>query len=164
MKNKKYVLGAIALMAVFVLMGDTVTVTGIGRSTSTVTNTYDANTSDTVKWARENGVVGLAFGISVTDSVQIKNVIVKRVVDGRIVTIPAVAVADTIAGAAVSGTVPAGADSAADAASFVHAITMTPYADEYWVIVKYDADGAHTYKNAVDTNTVKYEFIKQFSK
>jgi len=163
MKNKILIVAGIVLLSL-AFMGAIVTTTGIGQSISLGSSTYSASITDTVKWSRENGVVGLAFGISVTDSSQIKNIIVKRVVNGRIVTIPAVAVADTLAGAAVSGTVPAGADSSADAASFVHAVTMTPYVDEYWFLVKYDADAGHTYKNAVDTATARYEVIKQFSK
>jgi hypothetical protein len=160
MKNKILVVGLITLLSLS-FMGAIVTVTGIGNAISIGTGTYAQGQVDTVKWYREKGVVGAAFGISVTDSSNIQNIIVKRVVNGKIVSMPATAVADTIAGAAASGVVPVSADSSADAASYVHTFTLTPYADEYWFFVKY-ATGV-TYQNAVDTATVRYEIIKQYN-
>jgi len=162
MKNKYLVAGIFAVFAIG-LIAATGSFTGIGLSSSkavTSTGTYSQGGADTITWAREKGVVGLSLGIIVSDSSNIQNIVVQRLVGGRKVG-NAVAVADTIAGAAVAGVVPVSADSSADAASFVHAVTMTPYAESYRFIVKY-ATGV-TYKNAVDTNTVQYRLIKQYS-
>lgn len=142
-----------------------VTVTGIGAAKSTGTKVYEQGGIDTVKWAREAGVVGASISILTSDTANIQNVIVKRVVGNKVVS-NAVAVADTLAGAAVSGTVPVSAESSATAASWVHTFTMTPYAEEYWIIVKY-ATGV-TYKNGSGGNdstfTATYGINKQYSK
>lgn len=162
MKNKSLVAAVLAIVAI-ALMAATGTFTGIDRATSvavTSTGTYSQGGIDTIKWAREKGVAALALGIYVTDSSNIQNIVVKRVVQNKIVG-NAVAVADTIAGAASSGVVPVSADSSADAASFVHAVTLAPFAEEYWFFVKY-ATGV-TYKNAFDTNYVTYKLIKQYN-
>lgn len=159
--KSKFVIIAIVVVLSLASLGAVLTTTGIGQSYSTTnTGTYADAQVDTVKWAREKGVVGASLSIQVTDSCNIRHIRVKRVVANKIVG-NAVVVADTIAGAAVAGVVPASADSSADAASFVHTFTLTPYAEEYWFFVTY-ATGV-TYKNAVDTNNVVYKIQKQYS-
>lgn len=163
MKNK-FLVALVGIVLTFALVAATVSVSGIGKATSTVTTTYGQGDVDTVKWAREKGVVGASFSVSSSDTVNIQSIIIKRVVNGAIVG-NAVAVADTIAGAAVAGTVPVSAESSATLKTFVHAVTLTPYAEEYWFIVKY-ATGV-TFKNGsggfANSYLAKYRVHKQFS-
>lgn len=165
MKKSKVFEGLIlALVAFGLIAAGSVSVTGIGKTVSTVTSVYGEAEIDTVKWNREKGVVGAAFSVTSSDTVNIQNIIVKRVVGGAIVG-NAVVVADTLAGAAVSGTVPVSAESSATAKSFVHTFTLTPYADAYWFIVKY-ANGV-TYQNGTGANDstfiATYKIHKQYS-
>lgn len=165
MKKNKYVGIILAVLAVGLIAAGSVSVIGIGKTVSVTTSVYEQGGIDTVKWNREKGVQGAAFSVTGDDTINIQNIIVKRVVGGAVVG-NAVVVADTIAGAAVSGTVPVSAESSATAGkSFVHTFTLTPYADSYWFIVKY-ATGV-TYKNGSGTNdstfVATYKIHKQFT-
>jgi len=164
MKKNKYVGLVLAILAIGLIAAGSVSVIGIGKTVSTVTSVYGQGEVDTVKWNREKGVVGAAFSVTSSDTVNIQSIIVKRVVGGAVVG-NAVVVADTIAGAAVSGTVPVSAESSSTAKSFVHSFTLTPYADSYWFIVKY-ATGV-TYKNGSGANDstfiATYKIHKQYS-
>lgn len=171
MKNKSKMYKGMVFLVLFsfvALTGAIVSTLGIGNATSFGSGNAISAAVDTVKWAREAGVVGLSFGLKFIDSANVKNIVVKRVVGGKVVNIPTVAVADTIAGAAVAGTVPYASDTVATTAgapvTFLHAVTMTPYAEEYWFLVKYNNTATQaTYKNG-DTTAVKYSIIKQYSK
>lgn len=115
-----------------------------GKGTNYNTKAYDTSQVDTVRWYRDEGVQTLSFGMHWTDSVNINQVFVLRVINGT----PTARVAgDTLTAFTAFVTV---AESSAQTS-----ITLAPLADEYWFIVQYS-------DTLLLPGTVKYEVTKGY--
>jgi hypothetical protein len=143
----------VALVGIAIMfMGTQITVNlNPGRSQTKSSGTYASAQVDTIKYTREAGLSGLSFEAHWKDSVNITNIVCRRVFDG----VPnVVASADSLTTAA---------DSSATAVSWIKTITLAPLAEQYWVIVTYATD-AGALNQGVSTPNVVYGFERQYSR
>lgn len=118
--------------------------------------TYANSAVDTIFYARQPGLVGLALSAHWKDSVGVTNAILRRVIGGELM---AVQTGDTLFTVADSNTVVAGVQGSAANPSFADSktITLTPQCDMFRIIVTYASS-----KNGVSNNKVDYIFQQQF--
>jgi hypothetical protein len=151
---KKYlskIFATIGIMAVVVLAigaGTNARLGGTDQATSKYVGTYANSAVDTIRWSREGSCSALAFAVHMKDSAAITNVIVRRIVDGK--------VTKAVAGDTLSAL---GFTSITNDSVATATVTLTPLSDELWFFVTYAGSG-----NGVTTPTVTYEAIKQFSR
>lgn len=141
----------VAVIAMFLILGASGKVNvpqNSGLAVSKTSKAYADAQVDTVIFAREPGLAGLSFGAHFKDSVNVRSVVLRRVVDG-------------IAEAVVSTDTLWQSDSSATAKSKVATITLAPLPDVYWVIVTYATNNGGLV-NGVTTPTAVYEFNKQY--
>lgn len=157
MKKKystKYVIALLLLLAI----GVTVALAASGQVTfSTNPNTaisktskaYAASQVDTLIFNRESGLSGLSFTAKWKDSVKLTNILLRRIVDGKA---SAFVTTDSI-----MTNLPYTATT--NDTTLLKTITLAPLAEQYWVIVTYEATG-----NGVTTPTAVYQFNKQYAR
>lgn len=148
---KKYVVAAVAVLAI-VFMGTQIRLQ-TGVPFQYYNGTFANSQTDTIHIPLEAEHSTIAFGAHFQDSVNITNVIVRRIVNGE----PASVVAgDTIQSAFIDTSVAGYRGTAANpSSSFLKSITIGPKPDEFWVIVAYASS-----KNGVTNAKVRYEFTQ----
>ena len=116
-----------------------------GSAQVVLSNNYDTAQVDTLKFVREATIEGLAFGAYWNDSIEVNNIIMRRVIGG--VMCPVLA-GDTLVGAYAS---------TAASVSRTFTVTLAPLADQYWFFVNYDSA-----LGVAGTPTARYTINKQY--
>lgn len=132
-----------------------------GASKAVLSTTYANSQVDTVIFAREGGLSGLAFAAHFSDSVKVTSAVLRHIVDGEV--FGTIATADTLTNFAAFVDTSTSAfgmkgSSGAPSSCVTNTVTLTPLGDAYWVIVTYAASLCGT-----GTPTVKYELVRQYS-
>jgi hypothetical protein len=136
---KKILVVAVISVVAVVLMGATLSFTGMGKLISTASGTYAASQKDTVNYTVEGIETSLRFYFQAGDSVSITNVIVRRLVGSTV--FPVVA-GDTLIGAVVSVT---------------NDTLLSGAINTYQIRVTYAASG-----QGVTSPTSKYFIVKKY--
>lgn len=133
-------------------------VTGVGAAVSPKYGaSFTNSTVDTVIWVREKGVTSLAFSMYANDTVEVTTARVLRSVGNNPAQQGAAAEGDTLTNLTALDQTTAAA--IALGITTLDAITLAPLADQYWVIIQYNASG-----NGVAGSLADYKFIKEYGK
>jgi hypothetical protein len=163
---KKLILSLILLVILVVFVNTAYSASGqVALSGSTgggvwkATKAYAASQIDTILYRRDPSAQSISFAVHFADSAATTNVVIRRVVDG---TVSSVLVGDTLTNftsfdSNTNGDV--NSKCFANGISVTNAITLSPMADMYLIIVKYAAN-----EQGASTPTASYEVLEQYSR
>ena len=153
---KKYIFAAVGLFLVcsMAIAGIKTVTSHQNLRSATVSGAYATSLTDTVKFSNmDAGLSALSFAAHYKDSVSVTRATIRRVIDG---TVTALIAGDTLTAFTSFATTGSGNPNSSVSAP----ITLSPLADEYWVVIIY-AGGT---VNGTNANTVRYEFLKTLNK